>query len=116
MIFRKAKIEHTLQTTASAPPGRDERTFTLPEKHEILGTPLEGPIPAGFEVAVFGLGCFWGEEKTFWEQPGVWTTAVGYEGGFTPNPTYQESCTGKTGHAETVRVVFDPSKTTYEQL
>jgi len=87
-----------------------------PGVHTILGTPLAGPGPAGTRTAIFGLGCFWGEEKTFWEQPGVWTTAVGYEGGFTPNPTYQESCTGKTGHAETVRVVFDPSKTSYENL
>ena len=82
----------------------------------ILGTPIAGPYPDGFQIAEFALGCFWGEEKTFWAQPGVWTTAVGYQGGYTPNATYKEVCTGHTGHAESVRVVFDPSKTSYEQL
>jgi peptide-methionine (S)-S-oxide reductase len=82
----------------------------------VLGTPIEGPVPEGFEVAVVGLGCFWGEEKTFWELPGVWSTSVGYAGGVTPNPTYEEVCTGRTGHAEVVRVVFDPAKLPYEGL
>jgi len=116
MIFRKAKIEQTLQTTASAPPGRAERPFTLPEQHEILGTPLESPIPDGFQTAVFGLGCFWGEEKTFWQIPGVWSTSVGYAGGVTTHPSYEEVCSGRTGHAEVVRVVFDPAKVTYDDL
>jgi peptide-methionine (S)-S-oxide reductase len=100
---------------AEALPGRSQSILS-PRNHTILGTPIAGPYPAGFQIAEFALGCFWGEEKTFWEQPGVWTTAVGYQGGFTPNATYQEVCTGKTGHAESVRVVFDPSRTSYEQL
>jgi peptide-methionine (S)-S-oxide reductase len=82
----------------------------------VLGTPLTPPFPDGFEQAVFGLGCFWGAERLFWQQPGVYTTAVGYAGGFTPNPTYEEACSGGTGHAEVVLVVFDPKVTTYEQL
>ena len=87
-----------------------------PGVHTILGTPLAGPWPEGTRTAVFGLGCFWGAEKDFWQLPGVVTTAVGYAGGSTPNPTYREACTGKTGHAEVVLVAFDPSKITYEQL
>ncbi len=96
-------------------PGRSEQ-MPVPERHEVLGTPLRPPYPAGTEIAEFALGCFWGEEKTFWQTPGVVSTAVGYEGGFTPNPTYEEVCSGRTGHAETVRVVYDPSKTTYADL
>jgi peptide-methionine (S)-S-oxide reductase len=105
----------TMPTAAEALPGRST-PIVQPGRHRILGTPIAGPYPDGFEIAEFALGCFWGEEKAFWQQPGVWTTAVGYEGGFTPNPTYQEACSGKTGHAETVRVVFDPAKVTCEQL
>jgi peptide-methionine (S)-S-oxide reductase len=105
----------TMPKPADALPGRPSPILT-PRPHTVLGTPIAGPYPDGFEVAEFALGCFWGEEKTFWQQPGVWTTAVGSEGGFTPNATYQEACSGRTGHAETVRVVFDPSRTSYEQL
>ncbi len=96
-------------------PGRDTPLPTA-ERHFINGAPLKPPYPDGSEIAEFALGCFWGEEKLFWQQPGVIVTAVGYEGGFTPNPTYEEVCTGKTGHAETVRVVFDPERITYQQL
>src|SRR5688500_14741204 len=79
-------------------PGRDERPFQIPAEHFVLGTPLEPPFPAGIETAVFGLGCFWGAEKAFWQLPGVYTTAVGYAAGHTPNPTYEEVCSGSTGH------------------
>jgi peptide-methionine (S)-S-oxide reductase len=105
----------TLPSADSALPGRPD-PIMRPGIHTILGHPLAGPYPDGFQVAEFALGCFWGDEKTYWEVPGVWVTAVGYEGGLTPNPTYSEACSGKTGHAETVRVVFDPAKVGYEQL
>src|SRR5215475_9189611 len=96
--------------------GREERSFSIPIRHAVLGTPLEGPFPPGLEVAYFGLGCFWGAERLFWQVPGVWSTAVGYAGGYTPNPTYEEVCSGRTGHTETVQVVYDPSRVSYEDL
>jgi peptide-methionine (S)-S-oxide reductase len=102
-------------TAADALPGRST-PVRVPERHEILGTPLRPPYPAGSEVAEFALGCFWGAEKDYWQVPGVITTAVGYEGGITPNPTYEETCSGRTGHAESVRVVFDPARVSYPQL
>jgi peptide-methionine (S)-S-oxide reductase len=114
MLFKRSKTD--IPPADQALPGRESRPFSLPDRHLTLGTPLEGPIPDGLEVAVFGLGCFWGEEKTFWEVPGVWSTSVGYAGGVTPNPTYEEVCSGQTGHAEVVRVVFDPSKVSYADL
>ena len=100
---------------ASALPGR-QQPMPVAERHVVLGSPLAPPYPAGAEVAEFALGCFWGAEKTFWQTPGVVSTAVGYEGGYTPNPTYEEVCSGRTGHAETVRVIFDPSRVSYETL
>ena len=90
--------------------------MSVPATHEVLGSSLRPPYPAGSEVAEFALGCFWGAERKFWQIPGVVTRAVGYQGGFTPNPTYEEVCSGRTGHAETVRVVFDPAKVTYRDL
>ena len=101
---------------ADALPGRDTRPFQVPETHFVLGTPLEPPFPEGVETAIFGMGCFWGAERDFWQAPGVYTTAVGYAGGYTPNPTYEEVCSGKTGHAEVVQVVYDPAKVSYETL
>jgi peptide-methionine (S)-S-oxide reductase len=100
---------------ATALPGR-ETEMSVPARHEVLGTPLRPPFPEGMQSAVFGMGCFWGEERVFWQAPGVYTTAVGYAGGFTPNPTYEEVCSGRTGHTEAVLVVFDPAATSYEQL
>ena len=104
-------------TPEDALPGRATRSFDVPATHEVLGTPLEGPFPEGLETFYVGLGCFWGAEKRFWRVPGVYTTAVGYQGGITPNPTYDEVCTGRTGHAENVLVVYDPAKvSTYDLL
>jgi peptide-methionine (S)-S-oxide reductase len=96
-------------------PGRD-RAIPTAERHFINDTPIRGPHPDGTELATFGMGCFWGAEKLFWQTPGVVSTSVGYAGGYTPNPTYEEVCTGRTGHAEVVQVAFDPSRITYEQL
>jgi peptide-methionine (S)-S-oxide reductase len=110
-----SRPDPSMVDAASALPGR-ERTMDVPALHEVLGTPLKPPFPEGFEQAVFGMGCFWGEEKVFWEAPGVYTTAVGYAGGFTPNPTYEEVCSGRTGHTEAVLVVFDPTVTSYEKM
>ncbi|NYI06045.1 peptide-methionine (S)-S-oxide reductase MsrA [Allostreptomyces psammosilenae] len=114
MLFNRFK--NALPTAEDALPGRERPLFPLQERHDVLGTPLAAPYPEGLEVADFGLGCFWGAERAFWQVPGVWTTLVGYQGGHTPNPTYEEVCSGLTGHTEAVRVVFDPSKVSYQQL
>ncbi|MFF6773704.1 peptide-methionine (S)-S-oxide reductase MsrA [Streptomyces sp. NPDC012637] len=105
-----------LPTPDQALGGRPEPAFQVPERHTVLGTPLLGPYPEGLEVADFALGCFWGAERKFWQTEGVYTTLVGYQGGYTPNPLYEEVCSGLTGHTEVVRVVFDPSKVSYERL
>jgi peptide-methionine (S)-S-oxide reductase len=112
-IFGFSKTQ--LPTAEDALPGR-EAAMRVPDRHEVLGSALRPPYPAGTQVAEFALGCFWGAEKNFWQAPGVVSTAVGYEGGFTPNPTYEEVCSGRTGHAETVRVVFDPATISYAEL
>jgi peptide-methionine (S)-S-oxide reductase len=104
-----------LVSADEALPGRSEQ-MPVPERHAVLGTPLRPPYPDGAQVAEFALGCFWGAEKAFWQTPGVISTSVGYEGGFTPNPAYEEVCSGRTGHAEAVRVVFDPAKVSYPEL
>jgi peptide-methionine (S)-S-oxide reductase len=104
-----------MPTPDEALPGRDA-PMPVAATHTVLGTPLIGPFPEGFRTAVFGLGCFWGAERKFWQADGVYTTAVGYAGGYTPNPSYQEVCSGRTGHNEVVLVVYDPAKTSYEAL
>jgi peptide-methionine (S)-S-oxide reductase len=101
---------------ADALPGRETRAFDVPDTHFVLGTPLEPPFPEGVETAVFGMGCFWGAERGFWEAPGVYTTAAGYAGGSTPNPTYEEVCSGRTGHTEAVLVAYRPDEISYEDL
>jgi peptide-methionine (S)-S-oxide reductase len=111
-LFRKS-LE--LPTKEQALPGR-AATMPVPDRHYVNGHPIAPPFPAGMEVAYFGLGCFWGAERVFWQMPGVYTTAVGYAGGETPNPTYEEVCTGRTGHTEAVLVVYDPKQVTYQQL
>jgi len=101
---------------ADALPGRDARPFHVPETHFVLGTPLEPPFPEGVETAIFGMGCFWGAERGFWQAPGVYTTAVGYAGGSTPNPTYEEVCSARTGHNEVVLVAYRPEEISYDKL
>jgi peptide-methionine (S)-S-oxide reductase len=113
LSFLKSKT--AMVEAADALPGRDT-PVPVAERHTVLGTPLQPPFPAGIQVASFGLGCFWGAESMFWQLPGVYTTAVGYQGGVTPNPTYEETCTNRTGHAEVVMVAFDPAQLSYEQL
>ena len=111
-----AKPRKTSMPTASdALPGRLQ-ALAVPEKHFVNGNRLAPPFPAGLELALFGMGCFWGAERLFWELPGVWSTSVGYAGGFTPNPSYPEVCSGDTGHTEVVRVVFDPKRIRYSEL
>jgi peptide-methionine (S)-S-oxide reductase len=113
VLFGRAKT--TLVEPADALPGRAQR-LRVAERHTVLGTPLDGPYPEGMQVAYFGLGCFWGAERVFWQTPGVYSTSVGYQGGTTPNPTYEEVCGGRTGHTEAVRAVFDPATISYQQL
>ncbi|NDU77297.1 peptide-methionine (S)-S-oxide reductase MsrA [Actinomadura sp. DSM 109109] len=112
-MFGFAKTQ--MVSPEKALPGRDE-PIPVPPRHEVLDAPLAPPYPDGAEIAEFALGCFWGAERAFWETPGVISTSVGYEGGYTPNPTYEEVCSGLTGHTETVRVVYDPARTTYDEL
>jgi peptide-methionine (S)-S-oxide reductase len=115
-FLRDLFTDKTRMITADrALPGRD-REMPVPERHFVLGTPLVPPFPEGFERAIVAMGCFWGAERVFWQAPGVYTTAVGYSGGFTPNPTYEEVCSASTGHAEAVLVVFDPAVTSYEEI
>ena len=113
MLFGRNKTE--MPTAEDALRGRDT-PIPVPAQHLVNGHALRAPFPEGLEQAVFGMGCFWGAERKFWQTEGVWTTAVGYAGGYTPNPTYEEVCGGRTGHAEVVLVVFDPAKVSYEQL
>ena len=113
MLFARQKSR--MPEPDEALPGRDQ-SMPVPDRHLVLGTPLRPPYPDGMETAIFAMGCFWGAERKFWTAPGVYTTAVGYAGGFTPNPTYEEVCSGRTGHTEVVLVVFDPSVTSYDAL
>jgi peptide-methionine (S)-S-oxide reductase len=112
-LFDKAKTK--LVDPADALPGRSE-PIAVPARHEVLGNPLTPPWPEGFQQIVVGMGCFWGAERVFWQADGVWTTAVGYAGGFTPNPSYEEVCSARTGHTEAVLAVFDPSVTSYDEM
>jgi peptide-methionine (S)-S-oxide reductase len=113
MLFTRRKTE--LPSNEDALPGRDD-SMPVPAAHLVLGTPLTPPFPEGAEQVIVGMGCFWGAERMFWQAPGVITTAAGYAGGFTPNPTYEEVCSGRTGHTEVVLAVFDPAQTSYEEM
>jgi len=114
-MFQRTKT--SMPAPDEALPGRPERPFQLSERHKALDAPLvTDEVPEGYEVALFGLGCFWGAEEIFWQVPGVWSTSVGYAGGTTPNPSYEEVCSGRTGHTEAVRVVYDPAKVDYADL
>jgi peptide-methionine (S)-S-oxide reductase len=114
-LFNRHKSE--IVTAERALPGRTSRPFGLAEKHRVLDAPLvTDVVPSGYEVALFGLGCFWGAEEIFWRLPGVWSTSVGYAGGTTPNPSYEEVCSGMTGHTEAVRIVYDPAVVSYADL
>ena len=115
MLFG-SRAKTTMPAPDDALPGHERRLFVVPTTHEVLGTPLEGPWPDGTEVLYVAMGCFWGVERIFWKLPGVVTTAAGYMGGYSPNPTYEETCTGRTGHAETVLVAYDPTVTSPELL
>ena len=114
MLFRRKKTE--LPGADEALAGRPAYAYPLQETHTVNGNRITPPFPDGLETAVFGLGCFWGAERVFWKHPGVWSTAVGYAGGTTPHPTYEEVCSGQTGHNEVVRIVLDPTKTSYAEL
>jgi peptide-methionine (S)-S-oxide reductase len=113
MLFRK---KADMVPESDALPGRADQTIPVPDAHFVNGNPLRGPWPDGFETAVFGMGCFWGAERKFWQTAGVYSTFVGYAGGFTPNATYEEVCSGRTGHAEVVGVVYDPSVVSFERI
>ncbi|QXI29010.1 peptide-methionine (S)-S-oxide reductase MsrA [Pseudomonas vanderleydeniana] len=117
MVLRSEILvnKNVLPTKEQALPGR-ETPMTVPDKHFVNGHPLLGPFPGNVEFAIFGLGCFWGAERRFWQREGVYSTSVGYAGGFTPNPTYEEVCSGLTGHSEVVLVVYEPEIVSYEQL
>ena len=117
MLFNRHKLE--IPTADQALRGREEQWFSIADQHKVLDAPVvtdESTIPDGFEVALFGLGCFWGAEEIYWRMPGVWSTSVGYAGGTTPHPSYEEVCSGMTGHTEAVRVVFDPTRVSYADL
>jgi peptide-methionine (S)-S-oxide reductase len=115
MPFSLFRDKSRVIAAEEALPGR-EQAMPVPDRHEVLGNPIASPFPDGFERAIFGMGCFWGAERLFWQADGVWTTAAGYAGGYTPNPTYEEVCSGRTGHAEAVLAVFDPAKTSYDEM
>lgn len=115
-LFDRSAGKPTVVDAAGALPGREHELPGIPDRHEVLGTSIKPPFPPGIRTAIFGLGCFWGAERLFWQAPGVHSTAVGYSGGTTPNPTYEETCSGRTGHTEAVLVAYDPSKVSYDEL